>query len=228
MPVINKSSLKVQAYNYLKECILSGKLESGVLYTEMNLAKELGISRTPVREAVLQLAHEDYVTLKPNKGFLVKTYTIEEIKEYLDVRKAVEGFCGMETLKEKNTDRWNKLIKKLEKILDEADMILRKGTDPEGFMKKDAEFHFEIVSFAKNSQMERIMFDMRDKMNKIGLDSEKIEGRSEDTQKEHRAIFEALKRNDRKAIYSSYEYHFDKCLDAMQQALALAEEAQVG
>lgn len=212
---INKKSLKVQAYNYLKDCIIRGKFEYDKIYTEVNIAKELGISRTPIREAVLQLAHDDFVELKPNKGFVVKSYSIEELRDYLDLRKAIEGFCGIYTIKTKDTERWQLLIGKLEENLNSMEHELEGAHDPVEFMKIDSEFHFTLIDYVGNIQMTRIMRDLRDKIDRIGIESEQLANRCEETLAEHKAIVKVIKDGDKDAIVNAYGYHFEKCFEAM-------------
>lgn len=212
---INKKSLKAQAYNYLKDCIISGQFEHDKVYTEMSLAKKLEISRTPIREAVLQLAHDDFVELKPNKGFVVKSYSIRELRDYLDLRKAIEGFCGMHTVISKGSAKWKKLIADLEENLESLEAELQRKHDPVAFMRIDAEFHFIIIDYVGNVQMTRIMHDLRDKIDRVGIESEQSKDRCEETLAEHRAIVKAIKSGDSNNIYHAFSHHFDKCFEAM-------------
>ena len=65
--MVNKSPLQIQAYNYLKEMILSGRLDPEVLYSETRMSAEIGISRTPMREAIQCLSQDGYITVVPSK-----------------------------------------------------------------------------------------------------------------------------------------------------------------
>ena len=66
------SSLQLEAYNYIKNLILSHKLDANTLYSETKLSKELGISRTPMREALQCLSQDGYITVIPSKGFRIR------------------------------------------------------------------------------------------------------------------------------------------------------------
>ena len=214
--MIERVTLKSQAYNYLKERITKGDLKAGELYTEQGMAQVLNISRTPVREAVLQLAHEDFVYIKPNKGFIVKEYTQKEIEDYFQVRMAVEGFCGMYSVKLKDTKIWNELVKELEKYILEEREMLSGPADVEEFMANDLKFHMAIVSFSQNKQMMKIMEDMRGRIDRVGKASLGIEGRMYNSYCEHRNIFEAIKSGSKDGIYNAIDLHFKSCVEIMK------------
>jgi DNA-binding GntR family transcriptional regulator len=77
-------------FNELREAILSGKLKPGELYSVYRVSDEMGISRTPVREAVLRLAEVDMVTIERNRGFTVRTVTVSDIREVFELRLMLE------------------------------------------------------------------------------------------------------------------------------------------
>ena len=82
--------LAKMAYEALRDSILAGELISGEVYNEMALAKELGISRTPVREALLELSTRGLVSFLPRRGVIVKRYTKRDVEEIFELRKAIE------------------------------------------------------------------------------------------------------------------------------------------
>src|SRR3990170_4844269 len=78
------------AYDRLRESILSGQMTSGEIYNEMALAKEMGVSRTPVREALLELASQGLVTFLPRRGVMVNYFTERDVEEVNEIRAAIE------------------------------------------------------------------------------------------------------------------------------------------
>ena len=209
--MIERVTLKMQTYNYLKERIISGEIKPGELYTEQGFAQALNISRTPVREAVLQLAHEDFVTIRPNKGFVVREYTPEEIEQYLQVRTAIEGFCGMYAADMAGSDKWEKLIKELEGYLSDEYKMTTSAASPKDFMENDTKFHMAIVSFSGNEQMLKIMTDMRSRIDRVGVKSLGMDGRMYNTYREHKELVKAIKGGNRAEVYKAIEFHFDTC-----------------
>ena len=91
---LQRISLKAQVYEYLKQAIINGDLKVGEIYSEQYFADKLSISRTPVREAILQLQHENMVEVKANRGIIVKPLLLDEIKKIIETRLAIEGYSS--------------------------------------------------------------------------------------------------------------------------------------
>jgi GntR family transcriptional regulator, vanillate catabolism transcriptional regulator len=105
----------------LREMILRGSLSGGDRLLEVPLSEQLEVSRTPVREALITLADEGLVEYRPNRGYIVRSFTFEDIMNAYMVREALEGL-GVRILAEKGLDRTVK--RSLEECLDEGDQIL--------------------------------------------------------------------------------------------------------
>ena len=104
------SSLQLEAYNYIKNLILSHKLDANTLYSETKLSKELGISRTPMREALQCLSQDGYITVIPSKGFRIRQLSQKDMKETIQIRCAIEGFCTQCLADEYNTPKGQRTI----------------------------------------------------------------------------------------------------------------------
>jgi DNA-binding GntR family transcriptional regulator len=85
--------LSKKVYRILKERIIKGNLKPGEKILEVNIAKQLGVSRTPVREALRELAAEGFFAMEPNIGMIVIDFSIEGLQEVLKIRKLLEGFA---------------------------------------------------------------------------------------------------------------------------------------
>ena len=92
IPISRAKSLKEQAYEKLKELIITGALEPGELHNEKRLAEALGVSRTPVREALLELSRESMVAFVPGKGVEICKFTTEQVREVFEIRRIIEGY----------------------------------------------------------------------------------------------------------------------------------------
>ena len=88
-----KSFLQMQAYDSIKNGILNGELEPGQLYSETKLSAKIGISRTPMREALQCLSQDGYITIIPSKGFMIRQLNEKDMKDSIQIRCAIEGFC---------------------------------------------------------------------------------------------------------------------------------------
>ena len=97
--------LNEQAYDHLQKLITDGQLSYHEIYSETKLAKELGISRTPFRDAIHRLAQEGYIDIIPSKGFRLHQITERDVIETFQIRTALETYCTMQIardVKEKN------------------------------------------------------------------------------------------------------------------------------
>ena len=121
----SQSPLQIQAYDYLKEMILSGKLEPDVLYSETRLSAQIGISRTPMREALRCLSQDGYITVVPSKGFMLRSLTGQDMEESIQIRCAIEGFCVQVIAAEAGTKKGRKLLGELEKLLEKQEKVLK-------------------------------------------------------------------------------------------------------
>ena len=88
-----KSSLQLEAYNYIKNLILTDQLDVDKMYSETKLSKEIGVSRTPMREALQCLSQDGYITIFPSKGFQIRQLNQKDMRETIQIRCAIEGFC---------------------------------------------------------------------------------------------------------------------------------------
>ena len=121
---LQRISLKAQVYEYLKQAIINGDLKVGEIYSEQYFADKLSISRTPVREAILQLQHENMVEVKANRGIIVKPLLLDEIKKIIETRLAIEGYSSSILAKNLTTKEGKNLIYLLEDNLSKQQEIL--------------------------------------------------------------------------------------------------------
>ena len=117
----DSGSLQSQAYNTIKEQILSKSLDSDILYSETRLAKELGISRTPLREALQCLSQDGYITIMPSRGFKIRRLDKDTMRESIEVRCAIEGFCVHLAASLRGDERFITLLNDMEASLERAE-----------------------------------------------------------------------------------------------------------
>lgn len=87
-----KESAAATCLRFHKNSILSGELEPRVLYSETKLSAQIGISRTPMREALQSLSQDGYITIIPSKGFMIRQLNEKDMKDSIEIRCAIEGF----------------------------------------------------------------------------------------------------------------------------------------
>jgi len=207
---INKPEpLAKTALKALRHSILANELTPGVVYNEKSLAQDLGISRTPVREALLELSAKRLVKFLPQKGVVINTFSQKDIEDVFDVRTALEIY-SIQKLCRHIHDTDLSLIKK---CLDDQKNAAE-DHDTNRFMEADRKFHIGFTTLAKNNYLMDMMHDIRDIMHLMGFKALGIRGRMLEVIKEHEAVFEAVCAGDAK-----------KAVNRMEAHLAISKEA---
>ena len=97
--------LQDQAYNYLIDMIKQGDLEKDKIYSINKMAEDFGISRTPLRDAVMRLDQERYIDVMPSKGFRLHKMEASDIEETYQIRSAIESYCMKQLARNVSTER---------------------------------------------------------------------------------------------------------------------------
>lgn len=205
-----RSPLQIQAYEYLKEMILSGKLNPDELYSETRISAAIGISRTPMREAIQCLSQDGYITVVPSKGFRIRVLNEQDMQESIQVRCAIEGFCVQVIAAEAETKKGQKLLKQLEKLLEKQEKALRdteKERSRKQFMEYDHQFHLALVNYLDNAEFQNMFQRLMYLIHLTTAGALAVPGRSEDTLKEHKLFFSYLKDGDGDAAYKLMMVH---------------------
>lgn len=206
----SKSPLQIQAYDYLKEMILSGKLNPDELYSETRMSAEIGISRTPMREAIQCLSQDGYITVVPSKGFRIRVLNEKDMQESIQVRCAIEGFCVQVIAAEADTKKGQKLLKTLEKLLEKQEKALQNTNEEQArkrFMEYDHQFHLMLVDYLDNTEFRQMFQRLMYLIHLTTASALAVPGRSEDTLKEHKLFFSYLKDGDGDAAYKLLMVH---------------------
>ena len=146
-----KSFLQLQAYDSIKNGILNGELVPGQLYSETKLSAQIGISRTPMREALQCLSQDGYITIIPSKGFMIRQLNEKDMKDSIQIRCAIEGFCTTVIASQADTKEGKRLLNNLKMILDNMEEALNSDS-LEDFIYYDHQFHLLIVNYLHNDE----------------------------------------------------------------------------
>jgi DNA-binding GntR family transcriptional regulator len=152
-----------RVYSHIKEAVLDRRYEGGTLLTEGELADAVGVSRTPVREALLKLEVEGLIKLYPKKGALVLAVSAQEIADVVETRLLVEEFAVR-----KAVPASARLIRRLEECLDEQRKRAVEG-DLGAVSVSDRAFHAEIVRHAGNQILSKLYDQLRDRQLRMGI-----------------------------------------------------------
>ncbi|WP_073223322.1 GntR family transcriptional regulator [Streptomyces sp. NBRC 110465] len=180
-----------RVYTHIKEAVLDRRYEGGTLLTEGDLADAVGVSRTPVREALLRLEVEGLIKLYPKKGALVLAVSAQEIKDVVETRLLVEEFAAR-----KAVPASPRLIERLEQLLEEQRQLAEAG-DLAAVAVTDRCFHAEIVRHAGNEILSRLYDQLRDRQLRMGVAvMEAHPGRIEANITEHAELLGAISAGD--------------------------------
>ena len=149
--------VRERAYEYLKSAILSDRIHPGERLAEEHLAKEMGVSRTPVREALHKLESEGLIKALETRGFIVSKDSREEVEELFDMRAILEGY-GLRVISEKVSEN---LLEQLNGFIGKAEDALRRKQIREIF-KWNTQFHDTLHRMlAEKKRLHRLLVNMR-------------------------------------------------------------------
>ncbi len=184
-------SLTSLIFDRIREDILNGRYATGDKLVEIKLADELGVSRTPVREALKQLELDGLVENIPNRGVVVKGISQDDIDDILMIRLCIEGLVG-QWASERISDEE---IKALEEIYDLMEFYTHKN-DVDKIFELNTRFHETLYQATKSRYLEGVLKDFQLFIKGSRNNSLKSEGRLSVALEEHRAILDAIKRHD--------------------------------
>ncbi len=202
-----KSFLQLQAYDHIKERILSGQLAPGVLYSETKLSAEIGISRTPMREALQCLSQDGYITVVPSKGFMIRQLTEKDMLESIQVRCAIEGYCTYIAASEITGERGQALLHELSLLIHEMEAFCQKEESLDRFIDCDHQFHLLLVNYVGNDEFNQIFQRLLYLIRLTSQSALAVQGRIETTLAEHREYYQALQRGDGAGAYACMIRH---------------------
>jgi len=191
-----------RVYTHVKQAVLDRRYEGGTLLSEGELAEAVGVSRTPVREALLRLEAEGLLKLYPKKGALVLPVSAQEIADVVETRLLVELHAA-----EKVAPAPPQLLARLEELMEEQKGHAAAG-DLAAFAVADRCFHAAIVRAGGNRILAQLYDQLRDRQLRMGVATMHADpGRIAKNIAEHTEILEALRAGDTGAVLTLVERH---------------------
>ncbi len=189
-------------FQTLRNAIITGELQPGERLMETQLGERLGVSRTPIREAIRKLELEGLVVMVPRKGAQVAQFTEKDIQDVLEVRGALEALAAKIACKRMD----DRAFLKLQLAIAEYSYAA-KNKDLEMMIEKDVEFHEIIVGATQNDKLIQIFNNLREQVNRYRITYLKNTEDAESVQAEHLEILEALKNKDEELASSLASKH---------------------
>lgn len=211
---IVKSALYIEVTERLRSMIVNGTLDPGSWIDEQKLAEDLGVSRTPFREAMRILASEGLLRIEPRRGCYVNELTEKDLDEIFPLMAMLEGRCAFEAashITDKDIVTLEKLHQKLEKFasLNRIDE----------YYATNREIHEAIQTLAGNRWLSEMVADLRRMLNLSRHRSLLVRGRISESNEEHMAIFKALKNKDAQQAETLMKNHITRQRSALKLLL---------
>ena len=180
--------LRDVVFENLREAIVEGRLKPGQRLMEVQLAEQLGVSRTPVSEAIRKLELEGLVVMLPRKGAYVANISVKDLMDVLEIRASLEGL-GASLAAERRNDEDIKNLEELEVEFEEA--VRTQNIDM--LLKKDIEFHECIFKAANNKKLEKMINTLWEQVQRFRITYVSDSNASLSLIDEHQSILNAIK-----------------------------------
>ena len=207
----DKYSLRGRVFQSIREDILSGRYEQNTELKEAAIGAELGVSRTPVREALRQLELEGLVTIIPNRGAYVNMITAKDVQDIYVIRSMLEGLCA----------RWatqsitDEQLDSMEETLCLSEYHTSKK-NYEKLYELDSLFHEQLYEAGGSRILNHILSDFHDYVKMVRKATISTISRSVTSTEEHRAIFEAIKEKDPDKAEALAKEHVKHTIESIQ------------
>lgn len=203
---------KGHAYDEIKQAIISHLIPEGSLLSERVLSEQLGISRTPLREAIHRLELEGWVTSLPRKGIVVTSINLQDVKEVMQIRKANE-LLVIELLIENITKKQIENIHQQfipSKLLTEKEIL--------SFAEGD-KFHIELAEHCGNQRLLKLLKNLSSQMQWFGYWALQVDGRAKEVIQEHALILDSVKEKKLKKAQRYTIEHLERTEAALLEGL---------
>lgn len=210
----NYKPLRELVFESLREAIISGQLRPGERLMEIQLAEEMGVSRTPVREAIRKLELEGLVAMIPRKGAYVAGLSLKDIVDVFEIRGALEGLAA-ELAAERITDEE---LEELERYLVKIAEAIEKD-DLEKVVANDTDFHSLLYQASRNQRLSQIINNLREQIQRFRTTSLSYPGRMKTALEEHRKIVEAISARDGELASKLAHEHIENAENSMMSMI---------
>ncbi|WP_284982514.1 GntR family transcriptional regulator [Arthrobacter sp. efr-133-TYG-118] len=197
-----RQSLRESVTESLRAAIISGGLKEGALYSAPTLGAALGVSATPVREAMMDLAHEGLVEALKNKGFRITRMTQQELAEIIQIRLLIEPPIVGELAGRIPAEGYPQL-----RVLADRILAAAKDGDLSEFLAADREFHAEILRYSGNGRLVELATSLRTSTRLYGIKALSDSNRLVPSAREHHEILDLLEDGDSAAAEELMRRH---------------------
>lgn len=198
----------------IREAIINGVLKPRERLMEIQLADELGVSRTPIREAFRKLELEGFIVMVPRKGAYVADISFKDIADVFEIRAALEGLASA-LAAERITDEELEEMERL--LVEKAEAI--GNNDMERLVEVDTKFHEAIYRASRNQRLFTIINNLREQIQRFRTQSLSYPGRMKQSLDEHRSIVEAIQSRDTALARQVAQEHIENAENSMIESM---------
>jgi len=210
----NYKPLREVVFNSIRGAIISGVLKPGERLMEVQLAEKMGVSRTPIREAIRKLELEGLVVMIARKGAYVADLSIKNITDVLEVRAALEGLAsGLAALRMTEEE-----IKDLELTAKRFEQAMN-SNDVEGIIQTDIEFHEKIFKATRNEKLLQLTNSLMEQVQRFRVMYLNKAAKSTNLIKEHYKIAEVISKRNREMAENISKIHIQNAEKDMMRLL---------
>lgn len=201
-PLHKRESLRETVVRQVRGAIISGEMSPGEVYSAPALGAQFGISPTPVREAMLDLANDGLVVPVPNKGFQVTAVSDRDLDEITQLRLLIEPPTLRDVVHAVPEADFPALRSLAENIIDAA-----QKEDLVGYLEADREFHLQLLGYSGNEELLRLVARLRARTRLYGLTTMLEAGQLPQSAQEHLEILDAVEARDAERAYQLLHRH---------------------
>lgn len=198
----------------IREAIISGHLPPGERLMEIQLAEEMGVSRTPVREAMRKLEQEGFLVMEPRKGAYVAGISMKDISEVFEIRASMESLAAGLAAERITEDELKQLMLHLDSVAESAD-----HNDLNGIVITDTDFHDIIYKASRNERLVQIINNLREQIQRFRTTSLAFPGRMQVAVEEHRKMVDAISHRNVALAKELAQEHIENAERIMMEAL---------
>ncbi|MDI6600379.1 MAG: GntR family transcriptional regulator [Thermoanaerobacteraceae bacterium] len=214
-PIETYKPLRDLVFEYMKESIISGEFKPGERLMEVQLASKLGVSRTPIREAIRKLELEGLVIMVPRKGAYVSDLSQKDILEVFEVRTALEGLAASLAAERMSNEELHMLTNIMEKFRECVDK-----SDENGIIEADTEFHNLIFQTTRNDRLIQINNNLQEQLKRFRIRYLETYKRPNKLIPEHEKIVEAIKKRTPETARKAAERHLESAQEDFMRSLS--------
>jgi len=207
-----------KVYHILRQAVILGEFQPGERLVERNLAKQLGVSRTPLREAIRKLELEGLVKHIPNKGVFVTMISAKDVWDIYNIRSVLEGLAARlaaTNMTPKEAEQMEQIVKSMETAVPKKDMEL--------LTKLHMDYNKFLYRMAQNPRLFHQCSNLMDYIIGFTRIGYAVPGRLHEATREHRLLFEAIKAGDGVKAESIARKHVENSCNAYFVQSALVE-----